>query len=181
MDLGAIVLILGLPTVLFFTHGVFDEYDYWAGTVSLVVFALGEVILFAWVFGVKRGMNEINSGGDIRVPFIYKYIIKWVTPLLLLFVFLGAFITPKNNDWKGAFSNGWQLDNGSIIKKITNSGIKEQIDAARAGGDLATVATLEENLMFINLSRIILLLVFFGIAFLVYKAYRKRKKEGRIT
>ena len=36
---GLIVLALGLPTVFFFEHGVFDEYDYWAGTVSLVVFA----------------------------------------------------------------------------------------------------------------------------------------------
>jgi hypothetical protein len=31
------ILVLGLPTVIFFKEGVFDEYDYWAGTVSLVV------------------------------------------------------------------------------------------------------------------------------------------------
>jgi hypothetical protein len=30
----------------FFKEGVFDEYDYWAGTVSLVVFAMFETILF---------------------------------------------------------------------------------------------------------------------------------------
>jgi hypothetical protein len=35
---GAMILVLGLPTVIFFKEGVFDEYDYWAGTVSLVVF-----------------------------------------------------------------------------------------------------------------------------------------------
>jgi NSS family neurotransmitter:Na+ symporter len=115
---GAIVLILGLPTVLFFNNGVFDEFDYWAGTVSLVVFALGEIILFAWIFGMKRGMQEINEGGDIRVPGFYRFIIKWITPLLLLFVFIGALITPKGNDWQGAVKNGWELDNGSIIKKL---------------------------------------------------------------
>ena len=27
---GALVLVMGLPTVLFFQYGVFDEYDYWA-------------------------------------------------------------------------------------------------------------------------------------------------------
>lgn len=43
---GMVVLILGLPTIFFFNDGVFDEYDYWAGTVSLVVFALLESILF---------------------------------------------------------------------------------------------------------------------------------------
>jgi hypothetical protein len=31
------ILVLGLPTVIFLRKE-FDEYDYWAGTVSLVVF-----------------------------------------------------------------------------------------------------------------------------------------------
>lgn len=177
---GAIVLVLGLPTVLFFNNGVFDEFDYWAGTVSLVVFALGEIILFAWIFGMKRGMQEINAGGDIRVPNFYRFIIKWVTPLLLLFVFLGALITPKGNDWQGAIKNGWELDNGSIIKKITNSGLKEEISLARLNGDLMKVDTLEENMFYINISRILLLAVFIGISTLVYVAYQKRVKTGRI-
>jgi SNF family Na+-dependent transporter len=51
---GASVLVLGLPTVLFFQEGVLDEYDYWAGSVALVFFALVETILFSWVFGVKK-------------------------------------------------------------------------------------------------------------------------------
>jgi len=176
---GAIVLILGLPTVLFFNQGVFDEYDYWAGTVSLVVFALAEIILFAWVFGMKRGMNEINSGGDIKVPMIFGFIIKWVTPILLLGVFFGALITPVGNDWVGAFQNGWQLDNGSIIKKITNSGLKEQIAAAQTAGDQSLADALLEKKLYINGARLLLLSVFGGVAYLVFVAYRKRIKEGR--
>jgi NSS family neurotransmitter:Na+ symporter len=176
---GAIVLILGLPTVLFFNQGVFDEYDYWAGTVSLVVFALAEIILFAWVFGMKRGMQEINSGGDIQVPKIFGFVIKWITPILLLGVFLGALITPAGNDWAGALQNGWVLDNGSIIKQITNSGLKEQIAAAQTAGDQALVDTLTEKKLYINAARLLLLAVFSGVAYLVYIAYRKRIKEGR--
>jgi NSS family neurotransmitter:Na+ symporter len=178
---GAIVLILGLPTVLFFNQGVFDEYDYWAGTVSLVVFALAEIILFAWVFGMKRGMQEINSGGDIQVPKIFGFVIKWITPILLLGVFLGALITPAGNDWAGALQNGWVLDNGSIIKQITNSGLKEQIAAAQTAGDQALVDTLTEKKLYINASRLLLLAVFGGVAYLVYIAYRKRIKEGRFV
>jgi len=178
---GAIVLILGLPTVLFFNQGVFDEYDYWAGTVSLVVFALAEIILFAWVFGMKRGMNEINSGGDIKVPMIFGFIIKWVTPILLLGVFLGALITPVGNDWVGAFQNGWQLDNGSIIKQITNSGLKEQIAAAQTAGDQSLADALLEKKLYINGARLLLLSVFGGVAYLVFVAYRKRIKEGRFV
>jgi SNF family Na+-dependent transporter len=177
---GAIVLILGLPTVLFFNQGVFDEYDYWAGTVSLVVFALAEIILFAWVFGMHKGWQEINTGADIKVPVAFKFIIKWITPLLLFFVFAGAMITPKNNDWLGAFNHGWELDNSSLIKQISNTGLKENIAAAVSSGDLTTVATLEEKMFYINGARMLLLLVFLGIAWLVYIAYRKRVKEGRI-
>lgn len=87
---GLVVFILGLPTVLFFKEGVFDEYDYWAGTVSLVVFALIEIILFAWVFGIDKGWREITESADIKVPNFYKFVIKYVTPLILAFVFFAS-------------------------------------------------------------------------------------------
>jgi SNF family Na+-dependent transporter len=87
---GLIVLLLGAPTVFFFNEGVFDEYDYWAGTVSLVFFAMLEVILFAWVFGMDRGWKEIKEGADMKIPSIYRFIIKYVTPLILLAVFVGS-------------------------------------------------------------------------------------------
>ncbi len=87
---GLIILILGAPCVFFFNEGVFDEYDYWAGTVSLVVFAVAEIILFAWVFGMGKGWDEITRGADIKVPTFFKFIIKYVTPLFLLAVFAGS-------------------------------------------------------------------------------------------
>ena len=104
---GGIVFLLGLPTVLFFNNGVFDEYDYWAGTVSLVIFAFIEIILFAWIFGMDRGWKEITMGADIKVPIIFKYIIKYVTPLLL----------------------GWVLFNSlpGIWDTISHKGSKEKI------------------------------------------------------
>ncbi|PTX19632.1 SNF family Na+-dependent transporter [Pontibacter mucosus] len=174
---GLIVLILGMPTVLFFHYGVFDEYDYWAGTVSLVVFALVETILFAWVFGMDRGWREINSGADIKVPDIYKYIIKFVTPVLLLWVFIGSLVTPKGGDWGKALSGDWVLDDSSIINKIKNSSLKRQLAEAT---DPAVIEQLQETLFFVNASRILLISVFLGIAALVYMAYKKRVREGRI-
>lgn len=111
---GLVVLILGLPTVLWFNQGVFDEYDYWAGTVSLVIFALFEIILFAWVFGMDRGWKEINSGADIKIPTVFRFIIKYVTPLFLAAVFIGSLPTifenligkniPAENFWYVQFS-----------------------------------------------------------------------------
>ena len=76
--LGVILFVLALPTIFFYEYGVFEEYDYWTGTVSLVVFALAEVILFAWVFGMDKGWNEITHASDMNVPKIYRPIIKYV-------------------------------------------------------------------------------------------------------
>ena len=98
---GFIALIFGLPTVLFFQQGVFDEYDYWAGTVSLVLFAMLETILFSWIFGMEKGWAAITSGADIKVPIIFKYIIKFVTPVMLIVIFMGSLFKPLNNDWSG--------------------------------------------------------------------------------
>lgn len=91
---GALALLMGLPTVIFYKQGLFDQYDYWAGTVSLVVFAFLETILFSYIFGIKKGWSEINRGADIKIPGIYKYIILVVTPLLL-----GAVLVTSIPDW----------------------------------------------------------------------------------
>ncbi|MBK8563346.1 MAG: sodium-dependent transporter [Saprospiraceae bacterium] len=87
---GLIILLLGAPAVFFFNEGVFDEYDYWAGEVALVVFAVTEIILFSWVFGMDKGWKEINAGADIKVPTFFRFIIKYITPFILLVVLLGA-------------------------------------------------------------------------------------------
>jgi SNF family Na+-dependent transporter len=174
---GSFVLVLGLPTVLFYHYGVFWEYDYWAGTVSLVVFALAEAIVFSWVFGIDKGWREIITGADIRVPGIYKYIIKYVTPLFLLSVFTGSVFSPKNGDWGAAFSsllsgNGWDLDNGSLIKMVLNTGLREQIASAT---DALEIATLEDQLLYISASRALLTAVFLGLCVMVYMAGRNRR------
>lgn len=155
---GTIVFILGLPTVLFFKYGVFDEYDYWAGTVSLVVFAMFEIILFAWVFGIDKGWEEITRGADMTVPIIFKYIIKFVTPAILIFVFVGSL--------------------PGIWDAITNKAIYEQIGKATDG---AVIEELKRKIFFVNISRLLLVAVWGFIAFLVYKAYAKRRREGRFT
>lgn len=120
---GVAVLVLGLPAVLFFQQGVLDEYDYWAGTVSLVLFATFEMILFSWVFGMNKGWPEITHGADIKVPAIYRFIIKWITPFMLLAVFLGSLVRPAGDEWNKISIRGWKLHNESIIGQIKHQGI----------------------------------------------------------
>lgn len=180
---GALALLMGLPTVFFYNQGVFDEYDYWAGTVSLVVFALLETIVFSWIFGIDKGWREINEGADIKIPNIYKFIIKYITPTLLLIVFLGALFTPLNNDWSGNLhslftGNGWALDNSSIVNQLAFTGLNQEIAATT---DAVELEKLHDKKFFISFARLMLLGLFLFISGIVYLAFLKRRKEGRAT
>ncbi len=83
---SAASFILCQPAIFLLGRGVVNELDFWGGTFCLVLFATIEVILFAWVFGMNRAWEEIHHGADMSVPVIYKFIIKYVTPLFLFFV-----------------------------------------------------------------------------------------------
>lgn len=79
-----VTFILCQPVIFFLGKGVVDELDFWGGTFLLVLFATIETILFAWVFGLENAWKEIHHGADMKVPRIYKFIIKYITPLFLL-------------------------------------------------------------------------------------------------
>ncbi|MBI1221381.1 MAG: sodium:calcium symporter [Bacteroidetes bacterium] len=179
---GLVVLALGLPTVFLFNYGVFDEYDYWVGTVALVVFALTEIILFSWVFGLNKGWKEITSGADIKVPLIYRPIIQWVTPIMLIIVFVGSLITPEGGDWTASFQSmmhgdGWILSDGSILAKLQNQDIYHSLQAAIAAGDEEKISFLNDKKLYVNGSRIFLTIVYGLICLMVYKAYKNRKNK----
>jgi Na+/proline symporter len=67
-------------------NGVVDELDFWGGTFCLVVFALIETILFIWIFGMDKAWEEMHHGAELRIPQFYKFIIKYITPLFLIFI-----------------------------------------------------------------------------------------------
>lgn len=81
---GAVTFALCHLAIFFIKHGVVDELDFWAGNFCLVVFATVEIVLFAWVFGIDKAWDEIHHGADLKIPRIYKFIIKYVTPTLLI-------------------------------------------------------------------------------------------------
>ena len=85
---GVVAFILCQPAIFFLGRGVVNELDFWGGTFFLVVFATIETVLFVWVFGMDRAWDEIHKGAQLSVPKIYKFIIKYITPLFL-FIILG--------------------------------------------------------------------------------------------
>lgn len=83
---AAATFILCQPAIFFLGKGVVNELDFWGGTFFLVLFAAIEIILFVWVFGMEKAWDEIHKGADMSIPRVYKFIIKYITPLFIFFI-----------------------------------------------------------------------------------------------
>lgn len=169
---GALVFALGFFCVWLYPGGAFDEFDFWTGTFSLVVFALLEIWVFAFIFGMERGWEEITRGADIRVPRFFRFVIRYVTPLFILVVFLGSLVKPLGNDWGGslrglAAGRGWTFAPDSVIGKVFHLG--EPSTAWLKEGQVTPVFVQD-------LTRLVLLLVFLGCAVAVWWAFRRRER-----
>lgn len=85
----SVIISMTSLVIAFFKFGFLDELDFWAGTFGLVIFAAIEIVLFSWVFGIKKGWEEMHKGADLRVPKIFRFIITYITPVYLL-ILLGV-------------------------------------------------------------------------------------------
>ncbi|MCE5250313.1 sodium-dependent transporter [bacterium] len=70
------------------SHGVLNDLDFWSGTFGLVVLGTIESIIFGWIFGIDRAWKEIHHGADIQLPWIFRIVIKYVTPSFLLIILI---------------------------------------------------------------------------------------------
>jgi SNF family Na+-dependent transporter len=94
------VCLIGSFLVMYFSRGsiFLGTLDDWVGTFFIFVLAMVQIICFSWVFGIERGWNEAHQGAHIRIPRIYKFIMKYVAPAYLLIVFL-AFSFQNLPNW----------------------------------------------------------------------------------
>ncbi len=82
--IGTVLFLCAQPVIFWIGHGVLDEIDYWVGTLLLVVMALIEIILFLWLEDGKKLWKELDIGADLKIPKIFYFIIKYVTPAYLI-------------------------------------------------------------------------------------------------
>ena len=80
----AVLIACSAMVIAFFRFGFLDELDFWAGTFGLVVFAAIEIVLFSWVFTIKKGWQEMHKGADLKVPRVFKFVMTYITPVYLL-------------------------------------------------------------------------------------------------
>ncbi len=83
------VTLVGALFIVYFSKGLaaLDTVDFWVGNVCIYIMATIQVIIYGWVLGVDRGMEELDRGAEIRLPRVLGFVIKYVSPLYLLIVF----------------------------------------------------------------------------------------------
>jgi SNF family Na+-dependent transporter len=184
ITLGGLLLVLAIPVATFHSKAVSDEFDYWAGTVMLVVFALLETILFAWVFGMKRGWAEMTKGAELAIPRVFRFVIKYVTTAFLVGI-LAAYVFKPAQNWgpylhgllTGEQSTSWEPAPDSMIGKLLHRDLQLVIDDAKSSAEtkefFGTLKTAR------NIERLLLLGTFLFFAVLVHRAWARRRAEGR--
>ncbi len=85
-----LVSALGCGFVMYFSKDLLalDTLDFWVGSVMIFLLALFQAIVYGWVLGIDRGEQEAHQGAHIRIPRFIQYILKYVTPVYLLVIFI---------------------------------------------------------------------------------------------
>lgn len=178
---GAMLLPLSLPVAMMHSSSFFDEFDFWAGTFCLVVMSVGEAILFAWVFGADRGWAEMMRGADLKVPRVFYWIMKYVTPTFLIVILVTTVFKPAAgwDAYVSAAASGqsmpaWDWAADGMIGRLLHRDIPITADATPAQVEFA------KSLKWARTAdRLVMITAFLGFAFLVRTAWRRRKIEGK--
>ncbi len=87
--LGLITATGGLLVVYFSKDLIaLDVLDFWVGTVCIFLLATIQVLVVGWAFGIGRAREEALRGAAFRVPEIFWFVLKYVSPLYLLIIFV---------------------------------------------------------------------------------------------
>jgi len=93
-----IILILILSQFVIFFPGFLDEFDFWAGTILLIILAIIEIIIFVFYIAPDDPVASINHGSLIKVPKFFNKIFKFWLPMLLITLFLSWVFQDINSE-----------------------------------------------------------------------------------
>jgi neurotransmitter:Na+ symporter, NSS family len=115
--LGLISLI-GSFFVVYFSKDLeaLDTMDFWVGQVCIFLLGTATVVFFGWVLGIEKGLEEAHRGAHIRIPKIFRFVIRYVSPVYLIGIFC-LFINTN-------VIEGYQQE-GSYVYKILHSSVTQ--------------------------------------------------------
>ena len=144
---GVAALCFAVSHLAIFGDAVIDELDFWFSSFGLPLFGMIEIVMFVFVFGVDRGWRELHRGAEMRIPRIFRFIIRYITP-----TYLGLILV----SW--AVTEGWKT---AILKKAgPDGGLVDMYSAAQ--------------LPWVWGTRILCLLTIAGACLLIRRGWRRK-------
>ena len=83
------LLLVGAFIIIWYTQDMLalDSIDFWVGSLILYVTTSLNLIFFNWVWGTKKGMDELHDGSAMRIPAAATFIIRWIAPVIMFTIF----------------------------------------------------------------------------------------------
>ncbi|HQU09917.1 MAG TPA: hypothetical protein PLV25_08165, partial [Opitutales bacterium] len=83
------VVAIGAFMVFYFSEGVkaLDTLDFWVGSFLIFIMATTYSIMFGWVMPLDNAWVEAHEGSALKIPRIFRPIIKYLCPIFLLAIF----------------------------------------------------------------------------------------------
>jgi SNF family Na+-dependent transporter len=106
-----LITAFGTAFVMYFSKGLMalDTFDFWVGTMFIFILAMVQAVLYGWVLGIDRGEEELQRGANIRVPRFIQWVLKYITPLYLIAIFVGICSTQAGSYWTTLSAGGVPL------------------------------------------------------------------------
>ncbi|KAF2956696.1 sodium-dependent transporter [Marinitoga sp. 38H-ov] len=102
--------------LLFSTQGGLywlDIIDHYMGTYALLVVGILESIVIGWVFGAEKLRDYINSVSEIKIGKWFDISLKYIIPLVLIFILGLTLADELKNPYEGY--PGWALTIGFVV------------------------------------------------------------------
>lgn len=80
---------LCLPIIYFNKDfAALDIADFYIGTIMIYILASIQIFIFVFKIGVDKGVEDANEGSLIPFPKSIRFVLKYITPWFLLFIFV---------------------------------------------------------------------------------------------
>lgn len=132
------IWLLGIPSAL--SQNILNTLDYMFGNFGLPMGALAVIALVAWKFQPERGrVIDLNRNADIHIGPWWNGLMKFVVPLVILFIILYAAVTSLGTENQTIMLAGVGLI-GSIIVISLGAGhaLDMRTDGERKAKETAT-------------------------------------------
>ncbi len=93
-----------------------DHTDFWVGTFLIFTLSTIQILIYGWKLGPEIGKEEGEKGSLIKLPIGFNFVIKYITPLFLLSIFIAYLI--DEDGFRGYLK---QMQNGDEKSNIAIS------------------------------------------------------------